>query len=63
MSSGLFYLHVHLNIRSVGFVLFLLCCIEIHVFIANSVDPDQTPRFAASDFGLHCQCPFFGRYA
>ena len=21
---------------------------------ANSVDPDQTPRFAASDLGLHC---------
>ena len=22
--------------------------------IANSVDPDQTPRSAASDLGLHC---------
>ena len=21
---------------------------------ANSADPDQTPRFAASDLGLHC---------
>ena len=21
---------------------------------ANSVDPDQTPRLAASDLGLHC---------
>ena len=21
---------------------------------ANSEDPDQTPRFAASDLGLHC---------
>ena len=21
---------------------------------ANSGDPDQTPRFAASDLGLHC---------
>ena len=21
---------------------------------ANSVDPDQTPRIAASDLGLHC---------
>ena len=27
--------------------------IEIPVFNANSVDPDQTPRTAASDLGLH----------
>ena len=26
----------------------------IPVFNANSVDPDQTPRSAASDLGLHC---------
>ena len=26
---------------------------EIPVLNANSVDPDQTPRFAASDLGLH----------
>ena len=27
--------------------------------IANSGDPDQTPRSAASDLGLHClQLPF-----
>ena len=24
------------------------------VFNANSVDPNQTPRFAASDLGLYC---------
>ena len=24
------------------------------VFYANSVDPDQTPRSAASDLDLHC---------
>ena len=24
------------------------------VFYANSADPDQTPRSAASDLGLHC---------
>ena len=39
-------------------VIFLLihvpCFIEIHVFSANSVDPDQTPRSAASDLGLRC---------
>ena len=22
--------------------------------LANSRDPDQTPRFAASDLGMHC---------
>ena len=28
--------------------------VEIHVLNANSADPDQTPRSAASDLGLHC---------
>ena len=28
--------------------------IEIDVFNANSVDPDQTPRSAVSDLCLHC---------
>ena len=28
--------------------------IEIPVFNPNSVDPDQTPRSAASDQDLHC---------
>ena len=32
----------------------LIYFIEIPVFNANSVDPDQTPHFAASDLGLHC---------
>ena len=27
---------------------------EISEFNANSVDPDQTPRSAASNLGLHC---------
>ena len=36
--------------------------------MANSVDPDETPRFAASHLGLHCLlspvCPnTYGRYA
>ena len=36
--------------------MFLLCpCLtENPVFNANSEDPDQTPRSAASDMGLHC---------
>ena len=51
--SGLFYLHCVarsiFNIR--GFWLFLLlpCFIEMFVFNANSVDPDQTPSY----LGLH----------
>ena len=28
--------------------------VEISELIANSVDPDLTPRSAASDQGLHC---------
>ena len=36
------------------FFLNKLCFIEIPVINANSVDPDQTPRPAASDLGLYC---------
>ena len=42
------------NTRGVWLVYLLPCFIEIPVFNANSVDPDQTPRSAASDLGLHC---------
>ena len=28
-------------------------CLKFAVSVANSVDPDQTPRSAASDLGLH----------
>ena len=31
----------------------LPCFIEIFVFITNSVDPDETPRFAASELSPH----------
>ena len=27
---------------------------EIPVFNANDIDPDQTPKTAESDLGLHC---------
>ena len=57
MPNGLLYLHSSdrsiSNIRSVWLVLLLPCFIEILVFNANSADPDQTPRFAASDLDLH----------
>ena len=33
-----------------------------HLSYANSLDPDQTPRVAASDLGLHClSVPSLGR--
>ena len=33
---------------------FIICFVEILVFNANSVDPDQTPRSVASYLGLRC---------
>ena len=38
----------------ISFIFFLSYFLEILVFNANSVDPDQTPHNAASDQGLHC---------
>ena len=37
-----------------GYPLLLPNFNEIPVLNANSVDPDQTPRSAASDLSLHC---------
>ena len=77
MPNGLFYRNslgrYISNLRGVWLVFlewFLI--IEIRVFHANmtpqnnanSVDPDQTPRHAASDLDLHCwhvKVPFMGR--
>ena len=43
------------NRRDVWLVFFILpCFIANPEFHANSVDPDQKPRYAASDLGLHC---------
>ena len=47
------------NIRGVWLVFFLFLLlfsyfVEIFELNANIVDPDQTPRSAASDQGLHC---------
>ena len=36
------------------FVLLLINVCKIAIRVANSVYPDQTPRSAASDLGLHC---------
>ena len=40
--------------RVVWLFLIIRRFIEIPVFNANSIDPDQTPHSAASDLGLHC---------
>ena len=56
MPNGLLYLHSSIsNIRGVWLFLLLLLpfFIEIPVFNSNSEDPDQTPRTAPSDLGLH----------
>ena len=37
-----------------GQFLSLLCFIEISIFNANSVDPDQMPCSVVSDLGIHC---------
>ena len=37
-----------------GWFLLQPCFREIYVFNTNRADPDQTPRFAASDLGIHC---------
>ena len=42
------------NSRLFGQFLLLLCFLEIPVYNANSVDPDQMPHVAATDLGLHC---------
>ena len=36
------------------FLVIITVFIEIPVFNANRVDPDQTPRSVASDLDLHC---------
>ena len=57
MPSGLLYLksldRTISNRRGVWLV-FITIFIEICMFDANSVDPDQTLRSAASELGLHC---------
>ena len=58
MPSGLFYLNALYqsisSLRGVWSVFIIAIFIGMHVINANSVDPDQTPRSAASYLGLHC---------
>ena len=37
-----------------AWLVFIIMFVEISEFNANGVDPDQMPRSAASDLGLHC---------
>ena len=41
-------------IKGVWLVFIIIMFCRISKFNANSVDPDQTPRSAASDLGLRC---------
>ena len=65
MSSGHFYfssLDRYISNRRGDWIPFSY---HIPVFNANRVDPDQTPRSAASDLGIPClpMCLFMGREA
>ena len=57
MRNGLFYLKCLdrsiSNRKGAWLVLLLTCFIEISVLNANRVDPDQTPRSAASDLDIY----------
>ena len=66
MLSGLFY-HNSLdwsisNSRVSGYLLILLCFIEIPVINANCVESDQTLHSVASDLCLHCLPITFCRF-
>ena len=58
MPSGLFYYNsldrFISNRRSVWLVLMITIFVEFLVFNSKSVEPNQTPRSAASDLYLHC---------
>ena len=58
MPNEIFYLRLLdrsiFNRRGVLLFSLLACFIEIPVLNANCLDPDQTPRSAASDLGLDC---------
>ena len=58
MPNGLLYFHSSgrsvSGVKGVWLLFIIIMFLEISVFDANSVDPDQTPRSAASDPGLHC---------
>ena len=53
--NGLFSLDRSIPYKKGAWLVFIISCfVEISVLNGNSVDPDQTPRSAASDLDLHC---------
>ena len=58
MLSGLLYLNSLdqsiYSLRVSDLFSLLPCFIEMPIINVNNVDPDQTPRSAASDLGLNC---------
>ena len=57
MPNRLFYLNSldrSISYMGIGVSLSLSCFEETFELSANSVYPDQTPRYVASDLGLHC---------
>ena len=51
---GPVYFQSHSGVWLVFIVSLLFFFLKIYKFSTKSVDPDQTPRSAASDLGLHC---------
>ena len=55
MPCGLLYLTLSIDsLKSKGRLVYILSLPFIPVLNAISAAPDQTPRSAASDLGLHC---------
>ena len=65
MPCGLFFFNSISNSRGVWLFLLLPWFIKNPEFNANSAEPDQLPRSAAFDLGIHClpMSLFMGRYA
>ena len=42
------------HLRGVGSILLHLLLFLWKILLADTVDPDQTPHYVASDLGLHC---------
>ena len=57
-TGGLFHCYMFdksiCHFRGAGSILWLLFYFKANILLANSVNPDQTPRYVASDLGLHC---------
>ena len=43
-----------MHFKGVGSAVSHLFYLEWKILLANTVDPNQTPHYVASDLGLHC---------